>query len=323
MNPIRKHLALAALAVATLGSVQGCIPVIVGGTGMAVAMVSDRRSSGTYVEDEGIEWKAGKWISDRLGDKVHVNATAFNRKLLLTGEAFNEESREEAGRLATSVENVREVINELRVAPTSSLGNRANDSYISSKVKARFVDQKDFHIQQVKVVTEAGTTYLMGLVTERDQALVDLGGDVANALVDDFAFTLVERAQRPLQVDLVGDDVRGTSGLYASDREHALLVVERDEPRHELRGGRYGVFQLRAHGAVQPRRRRLAQHGLRECDRAFRPGPYARDAGQTRRQRSRNRRPVRPLERLAGHRQPGRRRRQLRGGRHPAAHRVQ
>ena len=102
MNPIRKHLALATLAVATLGAVQGCIPVIVGGTGMAVAMVSDRRSSGTYVEDEGIEWKAGKWISDRLGDKVHVNATAFNRKLLLTGEAFNEESREEAGRIATS-----------------------------------------------------------------------------------------------------------------------------------------------------------------------------------------------------------------------------
>jgi osmotically-inducible protein OsmY len=159
---------LAALAVATLGAVQGCIPVIVGGTGMAVAMVSDRRSSGTYVEDEGIEWKAGKWISDRLGDKVHVNATAFNRKLLLTGEAFNEESREEAGRIATSVENVREVINELRVAPTSTLGARANDSYISSKVKARFVDQKDFHVQQVKVVTEAGTTYLMGLVTERE-----------------------------------------------------------------------------------------------------------------------------------------------------------
>ena len=85
------------------------------------------------------------------------------------------------------------------------------------------------------------------------QALVDLGGDVTDALVDDFALTLVERAQRPLQVDFVGDDVRGASGLYASDREHALLVVERDEPRHELRGGRYGVFQLRAHGAVPAR----------------------------------------------------------------------
>ena len=168
MKSIRKSLAWAALAIGTLAAAQGCIPVIVGGTGMAVAMVSDRRSSGTYVEDEGIEWKANKWINDRLGDKVHVNATSFNRKLLLTGEAFNEASREEAGRIAASVENVREVVNELRVAPTSTLSARTNDTYISSKVKARFVDQKDFHIQQVKVVTEAGTTYLMGLVTERE-----------------------------------------------------------------------------------------------------------------------------------------------------------
>ena len=168
MNPIRKHLALAVLAVATLGAVQGCIPVIVGGTGMAVAMVSDRRSSGAYVEDEGIEWKTGNRINERLGDKVHVNATSFNRKLLLTGEAFNEASREEAGRIAAVVENVKEVVNELRIAPTSTFSARSNDSYISSKVKARFVDQKDFRIQQVKVTTEAGTVYLMGLVTEKE-----------------------------------------------------------------------------------------------------------------------------------------------------------
>ena len=168
MKPIRKPLAYALLALVTVPVIQGCIPVIVGGTGVAVAMVSDRRSSGTYVEDEGIEWKANKWISDRLGDKVHLNATSFNRKLLLTGEAFNEESREEAGRIAASVDNVREVINELRVAPTSSFGARSNDGYISSKVKARFVDQKEFHVQQVKVTTEAGTVYLMGLVSRRE-----------------------------------------------------------------------------------------------------------------------------------------------------------
>lgn len=168
MKSSRKLLASLFLALGTASVLQGCIPLFVGGAGVAVAMTADRRSSGAYVDDESIEWKAGKWINDRLGDKVHVNATAFNRKLLLTGEAFNEESREEAGRIAATVETVREVVNELRVAPTSSLSARANDSYISSKVKARFVDQKDFHIQQVKVVTEAGTTYLMGLVTERE-----------------------------------------------------------------------------------------------------------------------------------------------------------
>jgi len=168
MKSIRKTLAWTALAIGTLTAAQGCIPVIVGGTGAAVAMATDRRSSGTYVEDEGIEWKAGNRINERLGDKVHVNATSFNRKLLLTGEAFNEASREEAGRIAAAVENVKEVVNDLRIAPTSTLSARGNDSYISSKVKARFVDQKDFHVQQVKVVTEAGTTYLMGLVTERE-----------------------------------------------------------------------------------------------------------------------------------------------------------
>jgi len=168
MKFIRKPLAWAALSIGTLVAAQGCIPVIVGGTGMAVAMVSDRRSSGTYVEDEGIEWKAGKWINERLGDKVHANATSFNRKLLITGEAFNEASRDEAGRLAAAVDNVREVVNELRIAPTSTFGARSNDSYISSKVKARFVDQKDFHIQQVKVITEAGTVYLMGLVSRQE-----------------------------------------------------------------------------------------------------------------------------------------------------------
>jgi osmotically-inducible protein OsmY len=168
MKTLRTSLIRAALALATLSAAQGCIPVIVGGTGMAVAMVSDRRSSGTYVEDEGIEWKASKWVSDRLGDKVHLNTTSFNRKLLLTGEAFNEASRDEAGRIAASVENIREVVNELRVAPTSTFSARSNDSYISSKVKARFVDQKEFRIQHVKVVTEANVVYLLGLVSQRE-----------------------------------------------------------------------------------------------------------------------------------------------------------
>lgn len=165
---LRHSLAWSVLTLAGLSALQGCIPVIVGGTGLAVAMVADRRSSGAYLEDESIEWKANKWISDALGDKVHVNATSFNRKLLLTGEAFNEESLAEAGRLAASIENVRDVVNELRIAPTSSFSARSNDSYISSKVKARFVDQRDFRIQHVKVVTEAGAVYLLGMVSQKE-----------------------------------------------------------------------------------------------------------------------------------------------------------
>jgi len=199
MKTLRTSLVRAALALATLSAAQGCIPVIVGGTGMAVAMVSDRRSSGTYVEDEGIEWKASKWISDRLGDKVHLNTTSFNRKLLLTGEAFNEASRDEAGRIAATVENVREVVNELRVAPTSTFSARSNDSYISSKVKARFVDQKDFRVQHVKVVTEASVVYLLGLVSQREgDAATEIARTTSGVLkvVRVFEYVSDEEARR-------------------------------------------------------------------------------------------------------------------------------
>jgi osmotically-inducible protein OsmY len=168
MKVLHRTLARSGLALALLASLPGCIPVMIGGTGVAVAMATDRRSSGTYVEDEGMEWKAGNWISERLDDNVHASVTSFNRKLLLTGEAFNEDSRQEAGRLAAKVENVREVFNELRIAPTSAITARNNDSYISSKVKLRFIDQKVFRPQHVKVVTEAGNVYLMGLVTQRE-----------------------------------------------------------------------------------------------------------------------------------------------------------
>ncbi len=167
---LRKSALTALLALGLVPALQGCFPVVVGGAGMAVAVAVDRRSSGTYMDDESIEWKALNRINGELGDKVHLNTTSYNRKLLLTGEVFNEESRVTAERIARGVENVKEVVNELRVAPTSGLGGRSNDSYISSKVKARFVDQKEFRIQHVKVTTEAATVYLMGIVTEREAA---------------------------------------------------------------------------------------------------------------------------------------------------------
>ena len=168
MTPIRKTLGLAGLALATLVSVQGCIPVIVGGTGMAVAMVSDRRSSGTYVEDEGIEWKVSTLVNEKLGDKAHVNYTSYNRRVLLSGEVPSEDARAEAERLTLATNNVAGVFNELTVGPASSFGDRSNDSFITSKVKSRFVDAGKFNPMHVKVVTEAGTVFLLGLVTQAE-----------------------------------------------------------------------------------------------------------------------------------------------------------
>lgn len=164
----RRTLLLGLGAAATLPLLQGCFPLVAGGVGAGAAMVADRRTSGAYVEDEGIEWRTSSALRDRLGDAVHVNVTSFNRNVLLTGEAPSEAHRAEAERVASGIANVKGIVNEIQVAGTSSLTSRGNDSLITSKVKARFVDSAQFSANHIKVVTEAGTVFLLGIVTRRE-----------------------------------------------------------------------------------------------------------------------------------------------------------
>ena len=148
--------------------INGCAPVIVGGaaaTGVVVA--EDRRTVGTIAEDEGIELKALSRIGKKLKD-VHINATSYNRIVLLTGEVSDAAAKADAEKIAHAVENVRGVYNELQVAGNSSLSARGNDSYLTSKVKARFVDAQKFNPFQVKVVTENNVVYLLGLVKRQE-----------------------------------------------------------------------------------------------------------------------------------------------------------
>ncbi|AKU13696.1 hypothetical protein AzCIB_3803 [Azoarcus sp. CIB] len=164
----RRTLLLGLGAAATLPLLQGCFPLVAGGVGAGAAMVADRRTSGAYVEDEGIEWRTSSALRDRLGDAVHINVTSFNRNVLLTGEAPSEAHRAEAERVAGGIANVKGIVNEVQVAGTSSLTSRGNDSLITSKVKARFVDSAQFSANHIKVVTEAGTVFLLGIVTRRE-----------------------------------------------------------------------------------------------------------------------------------------------------------
>ncbi len=143
---------------------QGCADT---GTGSLIA--EDRRSSGTYVDDQGIELKAGNRISEKFPD-AHVNVTSFNRVALLTGEVPNATVKADVARIAESVAGVRLVQNELVIGPASSTTVQAADSYITSKVKTRFIEQAKFQVNHVKVVTEAGVVYLMGLVTRKEAA---------------------------------------------------------------------------------------------------------------------------------------------------------
>lgn len=163
-----RTLAATALILACLPALQGCVPAVAVGAGAAAVFVSDRRTSGIYLEDQGIELKAMNRIEERFRGKVHINSTSFNRNVLLTGEAPDQAAKEELATLVGGVENVKSVINEVQVAGISSLGSRSTDTFITGKVKARFIDTNAFPAHVVKVVTEASTVYLMGMVTQRE-----------------------------------------------------------------------------------------------------------------------------------------------------------
>lgn len=164
----RRKLCIGLTAAIVLPTLQGCFPLVAGGAAAVTLMAADRRTSGIYIEDEGIEWRTRDVIRQQFGNTVNVSVTSFNRNVLLTGEVPNETIRSEAGRLAEGVANVRGVINELVLAAPSTIGSRSNDTLVTSKVRARFVEHRVPGSQHVKVVTEAGTVFLLGIVTRTE-----------------------------------------------------------------------------------------------------------------------------------------------------------
>ncbi len=163
---------LAVALAATLGAtaLQGCAALLIGGAMVGGTMMAiDRRTSGTQVEDQGIELKSLSRIRE-LALPAHVNVTSYNRLALITGEVPREADRQAVEQIVARVDNVRAVVNELAVSEPSQVSSRTNDGILSGKVKASFVDAKDLQAQAAKVVTERGIVYLMGRVTEREAA---------------------------------------------------------------------------------------------------------------------------------------------------------
>ena len=146
---------------------SGCALLVAAGVatvGTGVAVSQDRRTGGMLVEDQNIESKSNRRISEKMGDNAHVNVASFNRNVLLTGEVSSESARKEIEQAVKSVEHVRNVVNEIAVTPVSSFTSRSNDALITSKVKGRFMDGGKFQINHVKVITEDSVVYLLGIV---------------------------------------------------------------------------------------------------------------------------------------------------------------
>jgi len=168
MKPLtlKVHLLLICLILAQL---QGCAaPLLVAGAAGGATVATDKRSARSMVDDQLIESKTkDKIYADaEVAKKIHINITSYNGVVLLTGEALSNSLRARAINIARQINNVRRVHNEIRVADLTSFGSRTNDSWITSKVKTQMFTAKEFKSSQVKVVTEAGTVYIMGLVTK-------------------------------------------------------------------------------------------------------------------------------------------------------------
>lgn len=166
---MKKSIRLIAVILA-LPLLQSCAaPLLIGaGVGAGVMMAEDRRTNATILEDQTIELKVKNRINEKYGDRVHANVTSYNRFVLLTGEAPSEEIRQDLTVVALEVPNVRNVQNEVVVAGNTSLASRSSDALITSQVKGRLTQNKEVSANHIKVVTENGTVFLMGLVTRKE-----------------------------------------------------------------------------------------------------------------------------------------------------------
>ena len=160
------NIALAATMVAVLAS--GCVPLVLGGAAAVVTVAEDRRSPGVFVDDEGMENQALLRVKSRFGGQVHVNITSYNRQLLLSGEAVTEDVKRGVEEEVATVKGIKRIFNEMTVGPLAGVIGVSNDTRLTTVVKTRFLDAGRFQSNHVKVVTEAGVVYLMGIVKKSE-----------------------------------------------------------------------------------------------------------------------------------------------------------
>ena len=163
-----RYLVLGLVLLATVLSVSACFPLVAGGAMVSGLVAVDRRTSGAMLEDQSIELKIGSRIRETLGERVHINVTSYNRKVLLTGEVPDLQDKERAGELARNIDNITQVWNEVGVTAISSLTERTNDMVTTGRIKADLIDAKDLFSNAFKIVVERGNAYVMGRITARE-----------------------------------------------------------------------------------------------------------------------------------------------------------
>lgn len=165
---LHRFAAVSLSVLALAGTLSACAPLVLGGAAVGTMVAIDRRTSGAQLEDEGIELRAASRLREAIGERGHINVNSYNRQVLLTGEVASEADKQNAEKVVAGVENVKGIVNDLAVMGNSSLTQRSADTLTTGKVRASLVDDKLLTASAFRVVTERGTTYLMGLVTQRE-----------------------------------------------------------------------------------------------------------------------------------------------------------
>jgi osmotically-inducible protein OsmY len=163
----RVSLSILTLSCALFG-LSACAPLIIGGAVTAVALTEDRRSGGSFVDDESIENRALLKVKSRFSSQVHINITSYNRHVLLSGEAASEEVKKNVEDEVNAVGGIKRIYNEMMVGPQAGVIAVSNDSRLTTVVKTRFLEANRFQTNHVKVVTEASVVYLMGIVKRNE-----------------------------------------------------------------------------------------------------------------------------------------------------------
>jgi osmotically-inducible protein OsmY len=163
-----RRLSLVLVSTIAASALSGCIGLAATGAAVGVLAVTDRRTLGAQTDDQGIELKAFARVQDALKNPGGVSVTSYNRRVLLTGQVLDAAAKQAAEKAVTSIEGVRQIHNELVISGRSGLGTNANDTLVTTKIKAAFVDAKDVQANTIKVVTEQGIAYLMGILTQEE-----------------------------------------------------------------------------------------------------------------------------------------------------------
>jgi len=182
---------------------QGCLFAAAGGAATGATVATDRRTTGTIVDDQTIELKAMHAIGKNhtLWEESHISVVSYNNVVLLVGQTPSETLKREAEEAVSSIPKVRQVHNELSIGSPASLGTRSKDSWITTQIKTKIIGNRELKSARIKVITEEGVVYLMGITTpEEEQISTEIAQGVSGVekVVQIFETKQPESKEQPL-----------------------------------------------------------------------------------------------------------------------------